>query len=158
MHHHYQDIRDRIAEPPRWWDENAVPRYCEFEPDETADIYADEVALVEIGCQGCGTRFLVTFSESKGGRMIWAARLGKNELGPSLADRVRDRSLHYGDPPNAGCCPAGPTMNCDDYRVVQFWQKDTPFKWVRVPELEIDIEGLGEEFRQDANLNDAGSP
>ena len=135
MHHHYDDIRSRIAESPVWWDEHAVPRYAPFTPDEMADIYARECALVQIACQGCGTRFLVCFS--------WGVtRIGVNETGtvwvkaqePQTVESVR--RLHYGDPPNAGCCPSGPTMNCNDLRVVEFWRR-VSFDWQRVPELEL---------------------
>lgn len=38
MHASYSDITDRLGEP-QWWDENAVPRYCEFEPARVANIY-----------------------------------------------------------------------------------------------------------------------
>jgi hypothetical protein len=33
MLQHYEDILSRIAEPPRWFDEQGVPRYCEFAPE-----------------------------------------------------------------------------------------------------------------------------
>jgi len=45
MLQHYEDILSRIAEPPRWFDEQGVPRYCEFAPHCIANIYADECAL-----------------------------------------------------------------------------------------------------------------
>lgn len=150
MNHHYRDIRDKIAEAPRWFDEAAVPRYCAFTPKETANIYANQAALVEIACQNCGERFLVAFS--------WSSMDRINRV-PTLIQQVRDGSLHYGDPPNTGCCAAGPTMNCDDIRVVEFWAqggldpdqytgpsdrgpytviKDSRyFDWTRIPELEI---------------------
>jgi hypothetical protein len=135
MLHHYEDIRSRIAEPPRWWDEDGVPRYCAFGPDEVSDIYADEAMLFEIACQSCKTLFLVAGSRGAMGRF-------HNDRG-SLADEIRRGTIHYGDPPNVGCCPAGATMNCDDLRVVEYWQRMTdPFDWQRDGSLEIAMAGL----------------
>lgn len=140
MHHHYNDIRGRIAEVPKWWDEYAVPRYCNFGPDEAADIYAFEVALVAIKCQNCGAPFHVAFS--------WASPVtGQDKDGHwwvKLHERMtveRVKQLHYGDPPNAGCCDAGPTMNSEPQRVVEFWRRsDDHVTWERVPELEVAID------------------
>ena len=152
MHHHYDDIISRIPEPPKWWDEYAVPRYITFGPDETADIYADQCALIEIECQGCGALFLVAWSQS---RITW----GRNEDGTAWARDAKPfdpQMYHYGDPPNSGCCAAGPTMNSIPRRVMEFWKRHDPkytgpkdghnvvldmkyFDWVRVPELEVEI-------------------
>ena len=33
----YQDIRTRIGRRPRWWDEEGVPRYVVFSPEEVAN-------------------------------------------------------------------------------------------------------------------------
>jgi hypothetical protein len=122
----YDDIRERIPEPPKWWDEYAVPRYCEFVPHQAADMYAYEAALVLIECQGCATQFHVCIS-------------GRG----NIAEQIRCRTLHYGDPPNVRCCLAGPTMNCIDLQVVQFWRRDaqTGREWVRDPTLEVELEG-----------------
>lgn len=58
----------------------------------------------------------------------------------TLADEVRDGSIHYGDPPNIDCCPAGPTMNCDDLAVLEFWDRTDPdFVWARRSDLEIKL-------------------
>lgn len=139
----YSDIRSRIEEEPKWWDEYGVPRYCDFSHERVADIYANDCALVEIACQACQRRFLVAFSWSKSSKPL------------TVEDIKR---LHYGDPPNA-CCGIGATMNCEDLRVVEFWQRGGEeftapdpnyptgriclpgyFEWRRVPELEIPIE------------------
>jgi hypothetical protein len=131
MHHHYRDIVDKLG-PPQWWDECGVPRYCQFGPHETNNIYADEVALLEIACQDCGERFKVAMSSSLFDRILRGPLLEKDgdeilghevQMAPSLADAIREGAIHYGDPPNAGCCPAGPTMNCEDLRVLEFWAK-----------------------------------
>ena len=132
----YHDIVGKLGRP-EWWDEAGVPRYVPFQPGEAHDIYADEVALVEIACQNCGKRFLVAFSTSAM-RRLWPAENG--EPLPTLADAIKTRGLHYGDPPcwfNANCI-AGSTMNCEDIRVVEFW-KTVNLEWERVPELEIDL-------------------
>ena len=133
MNHHYLDIRNRIPEPPSWWDEYAVPRYCAFAPDELANIYADEAALFEVECQGCRRAFMVAFSSSASERVL--------RHYPTIAELIREGLLHYGDPPNVGCCAAGPTMNCIDVRVVEYWKQPRPgFDWERDASLEMALE------------------
>lgn len=136
MHCDYADIRSRIEGAPVWFDENAVPRYEPFRPQALADIYAQEAALVLIGCQSCRTRFTVAFSRSHMDHML--DLMAKRET-VTLAERIRDDSLHYGDPPNIGCCPAGPTMNCDDIAVLEYWHRPD-FAWVRDPSLEMRLD------------------
>lgn len=150
MNRYHHDIYERIADAPLWFDEDAMPRYCAFTPDEVANIYAHEVALVDIACQGCGHRFLVAFSWNDI-EFAHGAAVKHERFTPETVTR-----LHYGDPPNVGCCPAGPTMNCEDLRVVEFWRKGGEeftapsehiagarvclpgyFDWRRVPELEV---------------------
>ena len=126
MHHHYDDIRDLTEKEPLWWDECAVPRYCEFEPDAASNIYANNVVLFTIACQSCGRRFNVCLSES----VIDT---------PSLQDAAREGWLGYGDPPNIRCCPAGPTMSSFSLYVSQFWTRKLS-NWRRVPELEVGLE------------------
>lgn len=129
MHHHYRDITDKLGQP-LWWDEYAVPRYCEFNPNEVADIYASEVCLLEIGCQNCGQGFKVAMSWSYMDRVIRDSR--------SLSELIAINAIHYGDPPNNGCCPAGPTMNSIPIQVIEFWQKNR-LERERKPELERGI-------------------
>ena len=140
MRHHYDDIRSRIAEEPRWFDEKAVPRYCEFHPDRTANIYAREAVLFRIRCQGCPQTFDVCMSWSMGVREALARPPVTSSPLPGL---IRTGALHYGDPPNVRCCPAGPTMNSEPMRVLQFWRQGGPnaaFEWVRVPDLEVALD------------------
>jgi hypothetical protein len=120
----YKDIRERISEPPKWFDENAVPRYCDFHPHEAADIYANEAALCVIACQNCGVRFKVCFA--------WNNFDMVRNI-PRLSERMD--SLHYGDPPNADCCCAGATMNSEMVGCIEFWSRAS-FDWERVPALE----------------------
>ena len=134
MNHHYNDILSRIPEEPIWWDEHAVPRYCEFGPREVANIYADECCLVLITCQGCQKPFKVAFSRDKMQILMHGMS--------SLKDMIENKTLHYGDPPNTGCC-SGTTMNSEPRKVLEYWHYDpngSRFDMVRVPELETYIE------------------
>jgi hypothetical protein len=121
MKHHYKDIRDKIKQRPKWFDECGVPRYCTFHPDETNDIYADEAVLFIIKCQSCKEVFKVCLSRS-----ITSSC--------SLYKQIKDHRLHYGDPPNIGCCPAGATMNSEAVQILEYWNK-VDFKWNRVKEF-----------------------
>ncbi|MFI5296908.1 MAG: hypothetical protein ACHREM_02325 [Polyangiales bacterium] len=134
MHHHYEDIISRIAERPTWHDEHGVPRWGTFAPNASANIYADEACLLEIACQSCRTKFRVCMSWSDAERLLHKI--------PSLSDRVRDGSIHYGDPPNMECCPAGPTMNSVRVRVIEFWTRTLKVgpEWTRKPKLEVAID------------------
>lgn len=121
MNHAYPDIVHRLG-APAWWDEHGVPRYCEFAPHATSNIYARQAVLMEIACQNCGTRFRACLT-----------------IGP-LDELVTDvDTLHYGDPPNTNCCPAGPTMNSVPLRVLEFWQRDAG-DWARRADLEQPID------------------
>ena len=120
MNHHYRDITDKLGDP-QWWDEYGVPRYCPFAPNEVADIYAHQVALLEILCQGCGRSFRVAMSSGR--------------LETPLSRRISDHSIHYGDPPNAGCCPDGAAMNSEPQRIIEFWTRERA-EWERQPKWE----------------------
>ena len=140
MNQDYEDIRNRIKEEPKWFDEQAVPRYCDFAPRECADIYAQEAALVLIQCQACQHQFKVAFTRSSMSDVQHYIAKRKGEP-PKLADFIKNQTIHYGDPPNVHCCAAGPTMNCDDVRVLEYWHRPE-FEWVRDPSLEIAVDGI----------------
>jgi hypothetical protein len=147
MHHDYQDIRSRIAEEPKWFDEHAVPRFNNFEPSEIANIYAEECALVLIKCQNCDHEFKVAFSFGTLDKMDHGETVLRNMLselawpqtkdayvvmrkeayarawGLTLAERIRLKNIGYGDPPNIWCCAAGPTMTSDTVRVLEYWRR-----------------------------------
>ena len=130
MHHDFEDIRSRIAEPPTWFDSNGTPRYGEFVPGACPNIYADEVALVEIACQSCGECFMVEMHHDLTQPHVASLR--------SRLASDADIWIHYGDPPAHGC--TGDTMNCLDLRVVQYWHHQDGsviLEWDRVAELEI---------------------
>lgn len=130
MNRYYQDLLNLSPTPPLWFDEHAVPRFCPFAPDEVANIYAAEVVLLGIECQSCETRFEVAMSWSDADLVLRKQRRFSLDV----------QALHYGDPPNIQCCPAGPTMNSEPKRVLEFWRRDGRFEWTRVPELEVAIE------------------
>jgi hypothetical protein len=138
MNNCYEDILQLTEREPIWFDEYAVPRFCEFSPKAIANIYADECALVLIQCQECHTEFQVAFSESKVNihKLLIQKALGR-KMG-TLAESIRSHAIHYGDPPNIGCCGAGATMNCDDIKVLQYFRRSR-FDWKRDKRLEIDL-------------------
>ena len=130
MHTAYDDIRSRITESPSWWDENGVPRYGEFDPNNRSNIYSDECVLLLISSQACFREFQVCFSAK----------------GSTLAELTRNKELHYGDPPNAcngGC--VGASMNSVPERVLQYWQRPLriegklKLEWVRDQTLKVDV-------------------
>jgi hypothetical protein len=130
----YEDIRKRIPEPPKWFDSNGVPRYDEPSPGLSPNIYADEVLFYEIACQACGKVFLVEENWSR----FSVSEITRGIENPSLAERVRRRRIHYGDPPrhDEDGCLSGATMNCIDGKTVQFWTRSPGCEWSRLPELE----------------------
>lgn len=129
MRHDYLDIAARIKEAPQWFDEHGVPRYCRFHPAEIANVYAQEAVLMEIACQRCGHLFPVAISQDD---------LERFNAKHTLAEMIGVRELHYGDPPNVACCDAGPTMNSEPRKVLEYWQTNKG-EWTRNPELEVDI-------------------
>lgn len=141
----YRDIRERIPQEPKWFDENGVPRYCDFSPEECSTIYAKEAVLLEIACQMCAERFDV--------ELVWDGFMDviRNNKPRSLSSALRGWlevnkeglcPLHYGDPPIHDCA-AGNTMNCVDLRAKEFWVKEQGH-WKRIPELEVDLGELDE--------------
>lgn len=118
----YSDITSRIAEPPSWWDENGTPRYGEFSPDRSPNIYADQVALLLIACQACGQEFRVEMNAG-----YWSRDTNR-----------APREWHYGDPPRHDC--VGDTMNCNDMAVLEFWTRRHARNWERHPLLEVPVD------------------
>ena len=140
----YEDLH-KLAEyrEPTWFDEEGVPRWCDFEPDLVNDIYADEVALIKIACQSCGRRFQVAMSWS---RMTKAAIAGERLS-------VRTPQLYYGDPPcyswyreiwdpidafKLRQC-SGSTMTSENLRIMEFWKREE-CEWIRVSEFQVALE------------------
>lgn len=131
----YDDIIEKLGTPV-WFDENAVPRYCEFDPWKCANIYAFEVVLLAIECQGCAHEFAVCMSLARYEQIM-------GTKGRALADMILDGSIHYGDPPNIGCCAAGPSMNSVPLRVLEYHStKERSSEFKRNSDLEIKIDAV----------------
>ena len=137
MNHDYADIRDLINKDPVWFDENAVPRYCEFGPKHVANIYADECVLLRIECQACGHEFDVAMSRSASAQEV--VRSFGGHASSALSMQIVRKTIHYGDPPNIGCCPSGPTMNCEDVEVLQYWHR-VNHEWTRERSCEVSVD------------------
>jgi hypothetical protein len=121
-----------------WFDEGGVPRYVPFHPNRCALLGAEEALLAEVRCQGCGQPFLVALTWRDAGHYPQFQGL---TLPP--ADRltkIGGNSLHYGDPPDIGCCDAGPTMGSDFHRIVQAWIRTAgPMApWIQLDQEAID--------------------
>jgi hypothetical protein len=136
----FEDILSRISEKPSWYDSNGTPRYGGFNPDACPNIYASEVALVEIACQNCMERFLVEVHSDR------HAKLDSHR--GSVKGRITRGLIGYGDPPrhDAGKCLAGDTMTPYALRMVEFWEKGAKGGWVRNSELEIALPRMAEIF------------
>ncbi|MEO9684490.1 MAG: hypothetical protein ABJF86_13635 [Tateyamaria sp.] len=141
MHNYYGDILSRISDPVLWFDELAVPRFDPFEPGHVANIYASEVALVRIECQGCGHPFDVAFTAPRASAPLPSVEREDRRY-PLLRDYIRAAQLHYGDPPNIECCIAGASMNSIPRTVLEYWVR--PY---------ILGEGLGLAWPRRGNLN-----
>jgi hypothetical protein len=136
VNHDYADIRDLISKAPVWFDENAVPRYCEFGPKHVANIYADECVLLRIECQACGQEFDVAMSRDGSGEMV-AEAMGGHAM-PALSMQIVRKSIGYGDPPR-GCCDSGATMTSESVQVLQYWQR-VNHEWTRERSCEVSVD------------------
>jgi hypothetical protein len=139
----YKDITSQISAPPSWWQKDGVPRWGDFSPDKAASIYATEVVLMEVECQACQTKFTVSICNEIG------------TLNNELAKQILRGQLHYGDPPNTGCCASGASMNSEPNRILEHWSTHHPehakdgiitdfdkyFEWRRNPAYEGDYKG-----------------
>ncbi|HUB94795.1 MAG TPA: hypothetical protein VL993_02700 [Stellaceae bacterium] len=121
MFNHYADILSRIAEPPKWWDEQGVPRYCAFGPDAIANIYAHECVLLAIECSGCGQTIIAALDDHQANNVLRVP--GKETPRRKIADLIRAGELDCGDPPNVGCCRGGPSTGALTRRVLQYWAR-----------------------------------
>ena len=130
----YDDIRALTPLAPQWFDHNGTPRYCEFRPFESPNIYAREIALLEIACQACGETFLV---EQHRDDLQKAYRRACGAQDIDLAQAVEQRTITYRDPPQHGC--TGDSMLSITLRVVEFWRRTIQIEWERVPALEVEF-------------------
>lgn len=139
----YKDIIEKAGKP-LWFDENGVPRYVEFHPRHCVMAGVQEVVLAEVMCQGCGTPFLVALSWRDGERELY----GKTFPPTDRLTKVGGNSLHYGDPPNIGCCDSGPTMTSDFHRIVEAWVRSSGpgSPWIKLDQEAIDAIGAKSEL------------
>ncbi len=112
----YDDIKSKINEKPKWYDEKGVPRYCEFHPDRVNNIYAREVILLWIECQNCSQKFKVAMSQ------------GTMQIHKFNSFKDKDY-IHYGDPPRHND-NIGETMNCIDLEILEYWEQGD-LEWER---------------------------
>ena len=138
---------------PLWFDEAGVPRWVPFEPSLANNIYAKEVVLYELACQWCGRRYAVVDSWSVIDRML-------RNLEPLEPLSTRVRHLYWGDAPcfqaEDGSTPyqcPGSTMTSESIRVLEFWKYEQG-KWVRCPELEIEIPSWEAKAKEYADATD----
>lgn len=135
----YPDLLEGRPEP-LWWDERGVPRWLKWEPGIGEEGYVDEAVLLLIMCQSCGHKFRVSMHHD-----WYEGRIARNRgRDDSFARRIRERTLHYGDPPcSPPCCDVGPTMNSVPLRVLEYWHRPIVgpggLQWQRNPELEVSV-------------------
>lgn len=138
MKPNYRDIIEKAGEP-RWFDENGVPRYVDFHPNRCVIAGAQEAFLVEVQCQGCGISFSVALTWKNEDRSVYGRTL------PPLdkLTKTGGNNLHYGDPPNVGCCASGPTMSSDFHRIVEAWIRSAGpgSPWVKLDQEAIEAIG-----------------
>jgi hypothetical protein len=143
MKTNFYDITSKLGEP-LWWNENGVPRYCEFNIDCITP-YSIECALVKIRCQSCHKEYVVSII-----RLPWY------DL-DTIQDKILNKNLHYGDPPNTECCLSGCTMNSDTLEVLQYWYLNKNLEWMRDNKYEIKFDvndyKLQDEIEQELNIN-----
>jgi len=76
------------AAEPLWWDANGVPRFAAHHPSLSPDIYAEEVALLDISCQRCGQEFRVQQTWSMMDAAQQLARSGTHGQTAAMLDRA----------------------------------------------------------------------
>ncbi len=122
MHANYMDIRARVAQYPRWFDENGAPRYGVFRPEDSPNIYAGECALVRARCTECGEQFSI---EVNGGVFrAWGV----------LERLLVEGELEVGSPPWHGC--RGDARDAVPITVLEFWGRGEGAIWRRLTRLE----------------------
>lgn len=125
----YDDITRRLG-VPLWWDDQGVPRYDGFTPQQCG-IYDDYIAYCLIRCQAC----MQTFQVANAKRRITSSDLPMGTL----------LSWEYGDPPahdsreGHGRC-SGMTMNSILVQIIEFWEHGDR-GWVRnwAHEVVVDV-------------------
>ena len=154
MHRSYRDITSRISEEPKWWDENAVPRYDDFNYRDLG-VYIRYAILAEIACQSCHKRMKVGVGYEQH-QITSHFKDGEHCFTAVPTDIVKEaNNFAWGDPPNHGC--VGDTMGAVETAILQVWQegpdergewneklgcttlREEDFQWHRREELEGSI-------------------
>lgn len=141
MKPNYRDIIKK-AGVPRWFDENGVPRYVDFHPSLCVMAGAQESFLVEVRCQGCGTAFPVALTWKRDCSAYGHILRPQDKL-----TQTGGNNLHYGAPPNVGCCDADPTMSSDFHCIVEAWIRSAGpgSPWVQLDREAIEAIGAKSE-------------
>lgn len=121
----YKDIIESAGVDPKWYDENGVPRFCEFHPWRAVRPDAHEAFLIEVGCQDCGRLFKVAMTWLKSD-----AEDGVSEF--SGLPLSSGKAFQYGALPNVGCCQIGPTMSSDFVGVLEGWRRASMQPWEKL--------------------------
>lgn len=131
MNRSYEDLMALTSVKPSFFQKDGVPRWGAFQPGTSTDVYAVEAVIMEISCQSCDGRFHVLMERRSHGEPT------------TLAQRIADGSIHYGDPPNVGCCPGGPSMNSEPVRILEYWSRER-MDWTRNSSLEVPMRRMGD--------------
>lgn len=131
----FDDIIKR-AGTPAWYDVDGIPRYGEFNPDDVANIYANHIAFIHVGCQNCYETFYVTNHCHKGIAEADRRIIGLDNPEISLPSKGDIGWFRYGDPPRHNCI--GDTMNSIPLEVLKFYIKEDG-EYIRHPEYEVDV-------------------
>lgn len=120
----YDDIYSRIKDPIKWFDEMAVPRYCDFHPAKLANIHANQVVLFLLACQYCEAKFNVAYSTNRYNEYPIA------DLVVNSSIKEINNSFYTPDPPNTNCCDTGLSMTTDVLDILEIWKMTDEWKKV----------------------------
>jgi len=129
----YQDITSKLGEP-QWYDEYKVPRYSEFTPNQIAEIYADEAALVLAQCEHCHKQFKIAFSSD----LLESMSAPYN----ALKNHILKNDMYCGSPPNDTCFdPAAFPYGLMPIKVPEYWCISPQTKqWERDSTYEVPLQ------------------
>jgi hypothetical protein len=124
MNRSYDDVLALTDRKPSFFQAGGFPRWEDFRPGASTDVYARDCAIAEIACQLCDTRFHVLMESTSRDRR-------------TIREEIHDRTLAYRDPPNVGCCSGGPSMTSETVRVLECWERMEGFQWRRDASAEV---------------------
>jgi len=124
MNRQYDDLLALTDRKPSFFQMGGVPRWEDFQPGSSTGVSTVDCAIAEISCQLCDTRFHVLMESSRSDKQ-------------TILEAIRAMTLAYRDPPNTGCCRAGPSMTSEMVRVLEYWERIETFHWKRDPSAEV---------------------